>query len=140
MDRIVKKGLASFGVTKDGLPRFISDVFVPLVREIRRVINARFGEVVSVTSDYTITDKDEVVLVFVAGSVINVTLPPVIGWTKHIIVKRVGGSHNVVIAPNADDLANGVRIDTYTSVAIGIAARAMTFVSNGSNWYFVTQI
>jgi len=29
---------------------------------MRQVINARFGEVVNVTDDYTITDKDEVVI------------------------------------------------------------------------------
>ncbi|OGO01907.1 MAG: hypothetical protein A2Y72_00845 [Chloroflexi bacterium RBG_13_53_26] len=139
MDRIVKKGLPGFGIALEGAARFVVSTLVPLVREMRQVINARFGEVVNVTDDYTITNKDEVVIAESAGGAIAITLPPVIGWTKHIIVKRIGGS-NVTVSPSAEDLANGILIDAAASVTIATDTYANTFISNGSNWYLVTQV
>lgn len=139
MDRIVKKGLASFGVTKEGLHQFIANTFVPLVREIRQVVNARFGEVVNVTDDYTITERDEVVVVETDGGTIIITLPPVIGWTKHLVLKRMG-SNTVFVQPDPTDTTNGVRIDGGLFATISTNKYAKTFVSNGSTWYLATQV
>ena len=139
MKRIVEKAIPSSGVTQQSILSWLRDTIVPVVREIRSVFNSRFGEVTTITSDYTITNIDEVIIADTDGGVITVTLPPVIGWTKHIIVKRFG-SFSVTIQPDTDDAANGVTVDGAASATLTANHRALTFVTDGSTWYYVNYI
>jgi hypothetical protein len=136
MKRIVEKAIPNSGLTTDTIFSWMQNTIVPVLREVRRIINGRFGEVVTVTDDYAAGPNDEIILAQTAAAVVAVTLPPVTECTKTIVVKRTGaGAGNVTVAPHADD--TGVTIDTAASVTITTDKRALQFVSDGANWYIV---
>lgn len=139
MKRIVEKAIPNSGVTQQGVLGWLRDTVLPVLKEVRSVLNSRFGEVTTVTGAYTITNVDEVIIADTSGGVITVTLPPVIGWTKHIIIKRFG-AFSVNIQPDSDDAANGVTIDGSASATLSSDHRALTFVTDGSVWYYVNYI
>jgi len=135
MKRIVEKAIPSSGVTQHSILSWLRDTIVPVAREIRSVVNSRFGEINTVTAEYTLTNKDEIVICNTNGGAYTVYLPPVIGWTKTAIIKRVG-TGILTIAPNPDD--SGVTIDALPNIALMTTLLCKQLVTDGYNWYVVS--
>lgn len=134
MKRIVQKAIPNSGVTQQSLLGWIRDVIVPVLRELRLVSNKRFGEVTTITAEYTITELDEVVLADTGSGPYSVYLPPIVEWIKTVIVKQIG-TDTITVYPNAND--SGVTIDDAASLAYAAQYDSYQFVSDGYNWHIV---
>lgn len=88
-----------------------------------------------VTSSYTLTAQDSVVLVNNAGTA-TMTLPPAAGITgRHYTIKKISGALNdVVTDANASETIDGAT--TYTQT---LQYTSITIASDGSNWHIISS-
>lgn len=90
------------------------------------------GKVITVTSNYTATLDDWMILCDTNSGVINITLPnPIEG--KHFVIKNIGGVHSIIInCPTCDIDGNTTHINNKSFGFDWIA-------SNGVNYYIISE-
>lgn len=134
MKRLVKQSIPSSGITQQNFLKRLQDSVVPVIREIRRIVNSRFGDVVTITDDYQIGQYEEIIIVDTSGGAIDVYLPSIVNYSRTVIIKRYGGN-NVTVYPHSDDA--GVLIDGAASVDITVDLYALQIITDGEDWYTV---
>lgn len=135
MKRIVERAIPNSGITQQGLFGWVRDIILPVLKEIRQVVNSRFGQVTIVYDDYTFTELDECVIADTYDKAVSIYLPPIASWTKIAIVKRVG-PNTVTIYPNPVD---STLIDNGAWTAIATSYVAYQFITDGDEWYKVSS-
>jgi hypothetical protein len=69
---------------------------MPAAKQIRRAVNARFGKIVLVTSDYTVPLDVETVLVDASLGPVTITLPAPGSSTMEIQILKIDATANTV--------------------------------------------
>lgn len=134
MKRLVSQSLPNSGVTEKTFLKWLQNSLEPVVREIRRIVNSRFGDVVTVTDDYQIGTYEEIIIVDTSGGAIDIYLPSIVNYSRTVTIKRYGGSA-VTVYPHTDDA--GVLIDGAASVAISVDLYALQLITDSENWYTI---
>lgn len=137
MLRIAERSIPNSGITSSSLFNWVRDVIIPVLRDVRRIVNARFGTVVDVSSDYTLGDNDEVVIADTSSGNVNVYLPPMTTSIRTVYIKCIG-TNNVVIHPSTSD-ATAI-IDNFATYTINTNYQTVGLINNGINWYIITEI
>jgi hypothetical protein len=91
------------------------------------------GKTITITSNYTATLEDWLILCNTNAGVITVTLPnPIEG--KHFVIKHIGGNHNITITcPTCDIDGNATHSNNKSFGSDWIA-------SNGVNYYIISEV
>lgn len=96
--------------------------------------NIPVNNIVTVTSNYTISSTDSVILADATSGPITINLPAASSLPKIIFyVKKIDSTSNAVtIDPNGSELIDGVTTKPITSMMT-----TYPFISNGLNWYIL---
>ncbi len=104
---------------------------------VRLEVLAKIGDialVVTVTSDYTATTDDDVILVDATSGSVTITLPSAVGISGEVYhVKKIDSTNNTVIIESEGSST----IDGETSEFIMVQWTSLQIVSNGTNWFIV---
>ncbi len=86
------------------------------------------------TANYTLTERDSVVLANATGGAITITLPSAVGYTGlQYTVKRInGGTNNVTVATS-----DSQTIDGATTRTLSTQYETVTVVSDNANWHVI---
>lgn len=134
MKRIVERSIPNSGISQKTSFDFLRDIVIPVLRETRGIVNSRFGEIAATSVDYTAGDNDEVVIVDSSAAIRNVYLPPLNGYSRTIIIKRIG-ANNVVVNPNPLDAT--ATIDGAASYTIPASYNSIQLVTTNGHWYSI---
>ena len=99
------------------------------LNELQRVMHAR-----TVTTNYTCTFNDDIVLADTASGGIVVYLPP-LGTGKLFILKKRNASHTLTIQPTS-----GVTIDDAANKVINAKCASITVKDVGFGWMIIGQV
>ena len=109
------------------LPTNVQDVLDVVIGELNRTLGVK-----DITSDYTITYDDGVLLVDSTGGPITLTLPsPAVLPRVQYKIKDSGGvanSNNIVVAGTIDGVLNYTLNSAYESI---------TLITDGTSWYII---
>jgi hypothetical protein len=128
---------------KIGLKRFVSQAYnqqnfdrvVSLIeQQINRAADGYLFPAVRVTSAYTMTLNDAVILVDASAGAVTVTLKPALDWEqKRVTVKKIDSSGNAVIVD-----ANGAEtIDGAANKSIPTQYTSFDFISEGGSVHII---
>jgi hypothetical protein len=78
------------------------------------------------------TSGERILLVTTPGSNVTINLPPAVGNTAKITIKKIAGSNSVIVDPNASET-----IDGGATATIQQRYESITLVSNNSNWFII---
>ena len=96
---------------------------------------------VTPTTNYTVLTTDVVILANPTGTNMTVSLPTAVGNTgKVYYIKNISTTtnRNVTVDANGSQTIDGNQNITVTIMGSG-SGSSYTLVSNGSNWYILTQ-
>jgi len=92
------------------------------------------GPVTTVTTNYTITDNDYVILVDATAAPVTVVLPTAVGRDGRVFeVKRISTNANTVTL----DGDGSETIDASTTQVYTVPYVSLTVYSDGSNWWII---
>jgi hypothetical protein len=83
------------------------------------------------TGAYTVITSDGVILGDTTSAGFTITLPTAVGATKQYTIKKIVAANTLTIASTSGT------IDGSASLAITAQYTALTFVSDGTNWFIV---
>lgn len=92
------------------------------------------GDVVHVTTTYTVVDSDELVTAATAGGAFSITLPPVATnkGRRFTVLKTDASANNLTLDGNASETINGA-----TTVVWNTQYSFRTVESDGAVWWIV---
>lgn len=134
MNRTVQKDFGNTSLTKETFLSTLNLVWIRVLKEIRELVNARFGNVITVTypTDGQIQDA-EVVLVDAIDGIITIQLPQTSASIRKITVKKIDATANVVtVAAQAAQT-----IDGSTSYPLAAQWDKVTVTNDGTNWFII---
>lgn len=92
--------------------------------------------VVTETAAYAVAATDEIILANASGAAFAVTLPAANAQTgRRVTVKKIDSSANAVTVASG-----GGTIDGAASVALGSQNEAVEVISDGTNWWVISQV
>lgn len=128
--------IRSLSATREDMLTVINREWTPILRQVVRQLNGRFGTVRTVTSDYTCATDDQVILADSPAG-LTVTLPAADSSNMRISVKSLDGTSVVNVAPAAGDTLEGM------AMAYSLAGTndAIDVVSDGdAAWHIVAEV
>lgn len=107
--------------------------FYAITREIGQAADGYLTQTTSVSTSYTASLNDSVVLVDSTGGDKTVVLPAVDeSKMKRMAVKKLVAGNKVLV-----DTSDSALIDNVTTYTMTTALASIDFVSDGSNWWIV---
>lgn len=83
-----------------------------------------------VSADY-VAFPEETVMVDTSLAAVTVTMPKAfVARGQPITVKKVAGNNDVIVSGD-------IQIDSQAEIRLSVVGSAMTFVSNGDDWYVI---
>ena len=96
-------------------------------------VSKRIRDSRTVSSDGSITDDDDIILVDCSTQEVEVTMPTASSVTGYTFTfKKISGDNDCVILPQSGD-----SIDSQNSFTIHYVNTSISLYSNGSNWYLM---
>lgn len=90
----------------------------------------------SVTTAYSVTDADYLILADATGGAFDVTLPSAVGRDgRKFVVKRTSSAANTVTVKSAAGTLDGVA--AATGIPLDAQFKTRAFQSDGTNWHIV---
>jgi hypothetical protein len=124
-------------VTKTDLILLATNVnSTPTSRAIQvQNFSSYYGEVVTKTANYILTDTDYFVAVDSSSGDIDITLPTAVGRSgRSYRVKKIVEANKVNVKTNGAET-----IDGEASCVLNTQYHTITLISNGTNWYILSQ-
>lgn len=107
-----------------------------------RIVSSKINNVYYSSSNYTVTDIDDVLLGNAGGNNVNFTLPSAVGRTGKIYtIKALATDPDPLIGPYAVYVvaASGETIDGLGNVPLPVQYDYIMVVSDGANWYIISE-
>jgi hypothetical protein len=92
------------------------------------------AKVRTISSDYTCTQQDDIVLCDTSAGVVNVTLPPATGG-KILIFKKRAANHTLNIYPVGSDTIDDLSVQSLTTKCASITVKAVGF-----GWMIIAKV
>lgn len=134
MNKAPKRALPGGGTDWErGLVQVLDAYFQNISNAISQAADGYLTQTTSVSTSYTASLNDSVVLVDSTGGDKTVVLPAVDdAKTKRMAVKKLVAGNKVIVDPSDSAL-----IDNVTAYTMTTALASVDFVSDGSNWWTV---
>lgn len=92
---------------------FLNRELIPVVSQLRAIVNRRFGRDVEVSSDYEVQLRDETLFIN-ATTTLTITLPAAESWRRTLYLVLIDGS-SYTLAPASGELLDGASGSTVIS-------------------------
>lgn len=106
---------------------------LPVLQSMRSVVNARFGNLASITladTPYTVPPDVEVILVDTTLGNVTVSLPAPSGYYRQLLVKNVDATNDVILTPEA-----GVTIDGASTFTLDATTPSCMVLSDMTSYF-----